>query len=154
MTLLLSKCCSKFGTIKTRFWANQQSQSQKTVIIINGTKIFTDSLVYQYTSICCERESVKATQSCLTLCNPMDYTVQGILQARILEWVAFPFFRGSYQPRDWTQVSWIEGGFFTSWATICCIENEYFSWLRIHKRKYTRVPGGDSKNMPKFLEQR
>ena len=43
---------------------------------------------------------VKVTQSCLTLCNPMNYTVHGILQARILEWVAFPFFRGPYQPRD------------------------------------------------------
>ena len=37
---------------------------------------------------------VKVTQSCLTLCNPLDYTVRGILQARILEWVAFPFSRG------------------------------------------------------------
>ena len=37
------------------------------------------------------------------LCNPMDYTVHGILQVRILEWVAFPFSRGSPQPRDWTQ---------------------------------------------------
>ena len=46
--------------------------------------------------------SVKVAQSCLTLCNPMDYTVDGILQARILEWVAFPFSRGSSQPRDWT----------------------------------------------------
>ena len=36
-------------------------------------------------------EWVKVAQSCLTLCNPMDYTVHGILQARILEWVAFPF---------------------------------------------------------------
>ena len=45
---------------------------------------------------------VKVAQSCLTLCNPMDYTVHGILQARILEWVAFPFSRGSSQPRDWT----------------------------------------------------
>ena len=59
---------------------------------------------------------VKVTQSCLTLCNPMDYTVYGVLQARILEWVAFPFSRGSSQPRDWTQVSCIAGGFFTSWA--------------------------------------
>ena len=42
---------------------------------------------------------VKAVQSCPALCNPMDYTVHGILQARILEWVAFPFFRGSSQPR-------------------------------------------------------
>ena len=60
---------------------------------------------------------VKVAQSCLTLCHPMDYTVHGILQARILEWVAFPFSRGSSQPRDWTQVSHIAGGFFTSWAT-------------------------------------
>jgi len=60
---------------------------------------------------------VKVTQSCPTLYNPMDYRVQGILQARILEWVAFPFSRGSSQPRDQTQVSHIAGGFFTSWAT-------------------------------------
>ena len=43
--------------------------------------------------------------------------VHGILQARILEWGAFPFSKGSSQPRDWTQVSLIAGGFFTSWAT-------------------------------------
>ena len=42
---------------------------------------------------------VKVTQLCPTLCDPMDYTVHGILQARILEWVAFPFSRGSSQPR-------------------------------------------------------
>ena len=47
----------------------------------------------------------KVIQSCLTLCEPMDYTVQGILQARILEWVVFPFSRGSSQPRDRAQVS-------------------------------------------------
>ena len=46
----------------------------------------------------------------------MDYTVHRILQARILEWVAFPFSRGSSQPRDRTQVSCIAGRFFTSWA--------------------------------------
>ena len=43
---------------------------------------------------------VKVTQSCATLCDPMDYTVHGILQARILVWVAFPFSRGSFQPRS------------------------------------------------------
>ena len=47
----------------------------------------------------------KVAQSCPTPCDPMDYTVHGILQARILEWVAFPFSRGSSQPRDQTQVS-------------------------------------------------
>ena len=60
---------------------------------------------------------VKVTQSCPTLCGPMDYTVHGILQARILEWVAIPFSRGSFQPRDRTLVSCIAGRFFTSWAT-------------------------------------
>ena len=61
---------------------------------------------------------VKVTQSCPTLCNPMDYTVHEILQARTLEWVVFPFSRGSSQRRDQTQVSCIAGGFFTSWAII------------------------------------
>ena len=59
---------------------------------------------------------VKVAQSCLTLCDPMDYTAHGILQARILEWVAYPFSRGSSWPRNWTQVSCIAGGFFTNWA--------------------------------------
>ena len=54
---------------------------------------------------------VKVAQSCPALYNPMDYTVHGILQARILEWLAFPFSRGSSQPSDQTQVSWFAGGF-------------------------------------------
>ena len=48
---------------------------------------------------------------------PQTNTVHGILQARILEWVAFPFSRESSQPRDRIQVSHIAGRFFTSWAT-------------------------------------
>ena len=47
----------------------------------------------------------------------MDYTVRGTVQARILDWVAFPFSRGSSQLGDWTQVSCIAGGFFAIWAT-------------------------------------
>ena len=43
---------------------------------------------------------VKITQSCLTLCNPMDYTINGILQARILEWLTIPFSRGYSQLGD------------------------------------------------------
>ena len=54
---------------------------------------------------------------CLLLCNLTDYTVHGILQARILEWAAFFSSRGSSQPKDQTQSSCIAGGFFTSWAT-------------------------------------
>ena len=61
-------------------------------------------------------------RSCLTFCGPMDYSppgssVHGILQARILEWGATPFSRGSSRPRDWTWDSWIAGRFFTVWAT-------------------------------------
>ena len=57
---------------------------------------------------------MKVTQSCPTLCDTLDYTLHVILQARIPEWVAFPFSRGSSQPRDQTQVSHIADGFFTS----------------------------------------
>ena len=63
---------------------------------------------------------MKVTQLGLTLCDPVDYTVCGILQARILEILdntAIPFSRGSSWPRDWTQVSHIAGRFFASWAT-------------------------------------
>ena len=61
-------------------------------------------------------------QSCPTLCDPVGYnlpgfSVHGILQARILDWVAIPFSRGSSWSRDWTWVSCIAGRFFTTWAT-------------------------------------
>ena len=58
----------------------------------------------------------KVAQLCLTLCDPMDYTVHGILQARILEGVPFLFSKGSSQPRDQTQVSRTRGGFLTNWT--------------------------------------
>ena len=60
---------------------------------------------------------VKVAQLCPALCDPIDCTVHGILQARVLEWVAIPFSRESSQPRDRTQVSHFAGRFFTSWAT-------------------------------------
>ena len=60
-------------------------------------------------------------KSCLTLCDPMDCSLpgssaSGILQPRILEWVAISFSRGSFQPMNQTQVSCIVGRFFTNWA--------------------------------------
>ena len=69
-----------------------------------------------------QRTKGLVTQLCLTLCDPMDCgppgsSGHGIFQARILEWVAIPFSKGPSQPRDWTQVSHIAGGIFTSWAT-------------------------------------
>ena len=68
-------------------------------------------------SKCSTVQWVKVIKSCPTLCDPMNYTVYGIVQARILEWVAIPFSRGSSQPRDRTQVSCLAGGFLNSWAT-------------------------------------
>ena len=68
-----------------------------------------------------ESES-EVAQSCLTLCDPMDCSLpgsslHGILQVRVLEWVAISFSRGSSQPRDQTQVSCIPGRRFNLWAT-------------------------------------
>ena len=60
---------------------------------------------------------VKVAQLSLILCNSIEYTVHGILQARIMEWVAIPFSRGSSQPRDRTLVSCIASRFFTSSIT-------------------------------------
>ena len=57
---------------------------------------------------------VRVAQWCPTVCDPIDYIVHGILQARILEWVAVPFTGGFSQPGDRTQVSHIAGAFFTS----------------------------------------
>ena len=59
----------------------------------------------------CIMEKMWKWLSCVQLLQP-----HGILQARILEWVAFLFSRGSFQPRDWSQVSRITGRFFTNWA--------------------------------------
>ena len=64
----------------------------------------------------------EVAQSCPTLCDPMGCSlpgssVHGIFQARVLEWVAISFSRGSSRPRDWTQVSCIAGRRFTIWAT-------------------------------------
>ena len=54
---------------------------------------------------CFSKLKMKVAQLCPTLWDPVDYTVHGILQARILEWVAIPFSRGSSQSRGQTQVS-------------------------------------------------
>ena len=81
---------------------------------------------------------VLVTQSCPTLWDPMDCSqpdcsVHGILQARILQWVAIPFSRGSSQPRDRTRVSFTAGSFFTNWAKINHI---FFFFLQTHLYLY------------------
>ena len=79
--------------------------------MIHGNTLYSDSI---------QRFKVKAlvAQSCRTLWDPMDWrppgsSVPGILQARILEWVAIPLSMGSSQPRDQTWISCTAGGFFT-----------------------------------------
>jgi len=67
--------------------------------------------------------------------TPWTYTVHYFLQGRILEWVAFPFSRGSSQPRDWTQVSGIAGRFFTSWST----REAQASWVIFWKTKVIKI---------------
>ena len=77
------------------------------------------------TTLTAESESeseIEVAQSCLAFYNLMDCSlpgscIHGILQARILEWVAISFSKGSSWSRDWTQVSHIAGGFFTVWAS-------------------------------------
>ena len=70
--------------------------------------------MYKQDSYQCD---VKVVQLCLTLCDPVDYTVHGILQSRILKWVAYPFSSRSIWPRNRTGFSCIAGGFLTRWAT-------------------------------------
>ena len=84
------------------------------------SKLFSQYLVCK--THVCVYVCVLVAQSCLTLCKSMDCSppgssVYGILQARILEWVAIPFSRGSSWTRDQTWVSCIAGRFFTIWAT-------------------------------------
>ena len=81
----------------------------------------TGSPVLQYPLKERKKES-EVDQSCPTLCNCMDcslsgFSVHGIFQARVPEWVAISFLSGSFWPREWSQVSSIAGGRFTLWAT-------------------------------------
>ena len=104
--------------------------------VFNGVAIYLHSCSLSFMS---ESES----GSCSVMSNslwPHGLLVHGILQARILEWVAFPFSRGSSQPRDWTQVSRTAGGFFTSWATRETIKRIQSGWkLRITSERQTSI---------------
>ena len=95
----------------------------------------------------CESESL----SVMSLCDPMDYAVHGILLARILEWVSLPFSRGSPQPWDRIQVSGIAGGFFTVWAQGSPLHMVFpFSGVhspQISKRFSFSLPSGHCSNV-------
>ena len=113
-------------------WATREIQSvplfnlspvklpvSRSVVVVSGSRFFTLS-PFSHTF---KSKAPNVVCCCLVLshvqlfCNSMDcsfpgFSVRGILQARILEWVAIPFFRGSSQPRDWTLVSCLAGRFF------------------------------------------
>ena len=91
--------------------------------------VFCFFLVWLFPHVSALGVKVKITHSCLTLCDPMDWSPPGSsVHGILLEWVAMPFSRGSYPPRDQTQVSRIAGGFFTIWAIGKCISD-----LSVHK---------------------
>ena len=103
-TLICQQTDRRWGyVLKTHLWCFHDCWSEKS---LNTNKY-----------VC-----AKSLQSCLTLCDPVDYSppvssFHGILQRRILEWVAMPSSRGSSQPRDWTHIFCIAGVLFTSWAS-------------------------------------
>ena len=88
------------------------------------------------------------TQSCPTLCDHMDCrlpgsSIHGIFQARVLEWVAISFSRGSSWPRDWTRVSCTVGRRFTVWATrevIAKAPNTYFLLSQVVLKPEGKIP--------------
>ena len=117
------------------------------LIQINHWKIFW-VLFYLGVLFISVKLKVLVAQSYPTLSDPMDCTlpgssVPGILQTRILEWVAIPFSKGSSRPRDGTQVSCIAGKFFTVWATreaLLCSEELSIQKRRIVENR-TRIRG-------------
>ena len=88
---------------------------------------------------------VLVAQLCPTLCDPMDCSppgssIHGILQARILEWVAMLFSRGSSQPRNQIQVSRIVGAFFTVWASREAQDSNAKAWVCINEQTLNTFP--------------
>ena len=81
----------------------------------------------------------EVVQSCPTLCDPMDFSVHGILQARILEWISISFSRGSSRPRDRTRVSSIGGRRFNLWVTREAGEEELKNLLMKLKEESEKV---------------
>ena len=101
-----------------------------------------------------EAQESEVTQSCLTLCDPMDcslagFSVHGTFQARILEWVAISFSRGSSRPRDRTWVSRLLGSRFTLWATR---EANFSSYLIEFIKLKTPFPLWDIRKAPNTNE--
>ena len=102
-----------YGKMETpwQVWVKLSSKSEFVLTDLGRWEVIVKLLGFQGACLC-----AKSNQLCLTLCNPMDCSppgssVHGILQARILEWVAMSFFRESSWPRNWTcmsNVSWLD----------------------------------------------
>ena len=103
--------CTENGNDCSRHWSTERAQFLSTTL--NHTSHNQGFLIHHI------HPCVLSLQSCLTLCDPVGHSlpgssVLGILQIRILKWVAIPLYRGSAQSRDQTQISCIAGGFFTT----------------------------------------
>ena len=125
----IPQCCP--GTL-TDMQQNNQRFSNSGACVLDTQQIQTNHRGFSNSGICaldvqlCSQwsQAVRSPFSTVQLLSrvwlfetPWSHTVHGILQAKTLEWVAFPFSRGSSAPRDRTGVSSIAGRFFTSWAT-------------------------------------
>ena len=102
--------------------ARQQRLKSRDITLPTKVRIV-KAMVFPVVMYGCEKKESEVAQSCPTLCNPWTVcslpgsSVHGIFQARVLEWVAISFSRGSSRPKDWTLVSRIAGLRFTIWAT-------------------------------------
>ena len=126
----------EFNTISRGFLKKKKKSQKKKLYFKSYWQFISFQLFHLPISHCMLK--VLVAQSCLTLCDLMDYSWPGssvhrILQARILEWVAIPFSRRFSWPRDWTQVSCTASRLLTIWATReahCMLVNINFSQLQ------------------------
>ena len=82
-------------------WATVHGVAEESDNLANKQQGCTENSVFKWKmDLDSSLNEVNVARLCLTLCDPTDYTRHGILQARILEWAAFPFSGGSFQPRD------------------------------------------------------
>ena len=112
---LSSSSCFKQKVLIYEWWRSSSSTKNNECIVIAGTLLYALQIIsnlFLLTSL----QKCKSFSYVWLFETP--WTVHGTFQARILEWAAFPFPRESSQPRDWTQVSCMAGGFFTSWVTM------------------------------------
>ena len=118
---IVGKCISVSSILSSLSNVILSLQVYKRYVLGFLLRVLTWQLSWTVTLLMGERK-VNVVQSCLILwdsmvCGLYSSSVHGILQARILEWIAIPFSRGSSQIRYQILVSWITGRFFTVWAT-------------------------------------